>query len=252
MPWSVFTDGGGPAAALAWAKAVLAKIGAPDSIGNEQFLYDWEVSEGGGGAFNPLNQGPVPGQPQLTTTGSQYGGGAADFASWQAGIEGAADYLSMPLYKDLKADLLANKPAAARTALIASPWASGHYSGDTGVPGSAFSTSPLPNGDNVAALSTAISAQLSSGGGTAQTVGITSAVGSALGGVAGLLGIPTPSSIEKSAYKIVVTGVAMLGGVTLIALGAWRTVSPSVQKVESRVQTQQETAAKAAPLAAVA
>src|SRR5271166_362077 len=95
MAWSIFTDGGGSGAAVTWAQDLLTAIGAPLSAGNVQFVYDWEESEGGGGKYNPLNQGDVSGQPNLTSTGSQYGGGAADFVSWQAGITGAAAYLNM-------------------------------------------------------------------------------------------------------------------------------------------------------------
>lgn len=139
MAWSIFSNGGGDGAALTWAKNLLQADGAPDTPGNEQFIYDWEKSEGGGGKYNPLNQGPVPGHPELTTTGSQYGGGAADFASYSAGIQGAVDYLNMPNYTAVQAALKANDPTAARAALIASPWAASHYGG-----GSAFSNAPLP------------------------------------------------------------------------------------------------------------
>jgi hypothetical protein len=139
MSWSIFHEGGGPGAALTWADDLLTSIGAPKTPGNEQFVYDWETSEGGGGAFNPLNQGPVPGQPQLTTTGSQFGGGAADYASWDAGLRGAADYLNMTAFAPIRQDLIAGQPEAARAALIASPWAASHYNG-----GAAFSSAPVP------------------------------------------------------------------------------------------------------------
>lgn len=139
MPWSIFSDGGGQGAALTWARDLLSRIGAPESASNVQFVYDWEVSEGGGGKYNPLNQGPVPGHPELTTTGSQYGGGAADFASWDAGITGASDYLSFSNFIGIKDALLKGDGAGARSALIASPWAASHYGG-----GSGFSDAPVP------------------------------------------------------------------------------------------------------------
>jgi hypothetical protein len=141
MAWSIFTNGGGDPAAVAWAKALLTKIGAPVTPANTQVIYDWEVSEGGGGKYNPLNQGPVPGAPNLTTTGQQYGGGAADYASVAAGLEGAAAYLSMPNFAAIKQDLIAGNAQGARGAIIASPWAASHYGG-----GSAFATKALPNG----------------------------------------------------------------------------------------------------------
>lgn len=139
MPWSIFTDGGGDGAAKTWAQKLLQADGAPDTPANEQFVYDWERSEGGGGKYNPLNQGPVPGHPELTTTGSQYGGGAADFANYQAGIQGAVDYLNMPNYTAVQAALKAGNANQARSALIASPWAASHYGG-----GASFSNAPLP------------------------------------------------------------------------------------------------------------
>src|SRR5581483_2280122 len=127
MAWSIFKQGGGKGAAVTWANDLLDAIGAPKSAGNVKVIYDWEVSEGGGGRYNPLNQGPVPGHPELTTTGSQYGGGAADYASPAAGIQGAADYLNMPAYAGVLAGLRAGDYSAAQQALIASPWAGGHY-----------------------------------------------------------------------------------------------------------------------------
>lgn len=139
MPWSIFTDGGGNGAALTWAKNLLKADGAPDTPANEQFIYDWEKSEGGGGKYNPLNQGPVPGHPELTTTGSQYGGGAADYANYQAGIQGAVDYLNMPNYTAVQAALKAGNAAEAKAALIRSPWAESHYGN-----GASFSNAPLP------------------------------------------------------------------------------------------------------------
>src|SRR6266498_3794003 len=117
MAWSIFTQGGGKGAAVTWANDLLDAIGAPKSPGNVQVIYDWEVSEGGGGKYNPLNQGPVPGHPELTTTGSQYGGGASDYASWQAGLQGAADYLRMPNFAGIADNLRAGRAQEARTAL---------------------------------------------------------------------------------------------------------------------------------------
>lgn len=139
MAWSIFSDGGGDGAALTWAKQLLKADNAPDTPGNEQFIYDWEKSEGGGGKYNPLNQGYVPGHPELTTSGNQYGGGAADYASYSAGIQGAVDFLNMPNYTAVQSALKANDPTAARAALIASPWAQSHYNG-----GASFNNSPIP------------------------------------------------------------------------------------------------------------
>jgi hypothetical protein len=140
MAWSIFREGGGAAAAVRWGEDELTLLGAPVTPEMVRFFYDWQVSEGGGGKWNPLNQGPVPGKPQLTSTGEQYGGGAADFVSYDAGLQGAYDYLHMPNYTRVLAAILAGNAAAARAALIASPWAASHYDD-----GRSFSNAPLPN-----------------------------------------------------------------------------------------------------------
>lgn len=137
MAWSIFTDGGGKGTAQAWAQSLLQAIGAPVTPATTQVVYDWEVSEGGGGQYNPLNQGPVPGHPELTI--SSRGGGSADYKSYAAGLQGAADYLSMSNFQAIKKALVAGNADAARAAIIASPWAGSHYGN-----GSAFSTEPLP------------------------------------------------------------------------------------------------------------
>jgi hypothetical protein len=202
VPWSIFTQGGGQGAALTWARDLLRKIGAPLSAGNQQFVYDWETSEGGGGKFNPLNQGPVPGQPQLTTTGSQFGGGAADYASWQAGLTGAADYLAMPNFAAIADDLRAGQPQAARAALIASPWAASHYGGGAG-----FSDAPLPG------KATALPPAGDAGGlGTAPGLNLNPLDG---------FGIPAALTAEATALikEAVLVGPLILGGAALIVLG---------------------------------
>jgi hypothetical protein len=146
VAWSIFSQGGGSGAALTWAQDLLKRLGAPLTAGNEQMVYDWETSEGGGGQYNPLNQGDVPGDPSLTSTGSQYGGGAADYVSWDAGLTGAADYLAMPAYAGVLAGLVSNDPKAAETALWDSPWAASHYGY-----GSAWSDAALPGKASVLA-----------------------------------------------------------------------------------------------------
>jgi hypothetical protein len=127
QPWSIFQQGGGPEAAVGWAQQALKMIGAPVTPGNVQFMYDWEKSEGGGGAYNPLNQGPVPGQPNLTSSGQQFGGGAANYDNWQSGLKGFQAYMNMPAYAGVRDSLIKNDPAGARSALWASPWAASHY-----------------------------------------------------------------------------------------------------------------------------
>lgn len=220
MAWSIFTDGGGSGAALTWAQDLLKRIGAPQTAGNEQFIYDWEVSEGGGGKYNPLNQGPVPGNPSLTTTGQQYGGGAADFKSWAAGLTGAADYLAMPAYQGVADALRSNQPEAARSALVASPWAASHYGY-----GSSFSGQALPGKASA----------LAAGGGAAGSA--TSGGGGALGALANL-----PSTLSH----IAIVGPIVLVGGALVVAGAMKATGAGRKAGQAA-----ETVSKAAPAAAV-
>lgn len=127
MSWSIFSDGGGDAAATTWAVQLLEALGAPVNSSNVNFIYQWEQSEGGGGEYNPLNQGTVPGNTSLTNSGNQYGGGSANYVSWNAGITGAVDYLHMSNYTKVLAGLMAGDGNAAKVALWNSPWASSHY-----------------------------------------------------------------------------------------------------------------------------
>ena len=224
MPWSIFTQGGGSGAAATWAQDLLGSASQEwgvnvDTPGNEQVIYDWEVSEGGGGQYNPLNQGPVPNHPELTTTGSQYGGGAADFASIPAGIQGAIDYLDMPNFAGIKAALEQNNPAAARQAIIASPWAASHYNG-----GSSFSSSPLPGQANAITGSSTSPATLT---------------GFSIPGLGGISSGIT-SDIKTAAGYVLAIG----GGVALVVLGVFKTANPG--------KSVSQTVSQAAPLAALA
>lgn len=130
MAWSIFREGGGDNVAVAWAQQLLTKLNVPVTPGNTEFIYQWEKSEGGGGKFNPLNTGGVYGHPELTTTGEQYGGGANDFASWDAGLIGSAINIQTPgpdNYPAIIQALKNNDPAGARRALWNSGWAASHY-----------------------------------------------------------------------------------------------------------------------------
>jgi len=222
MAWSIFTDGGGNGAALTWAQDLLKQIGAPLTPGNEQFVYDWEKSEGGGGKFNPLNQGPVPGHPNLTTTGSQFGGGAADFASYGAGLQGAADYLAMPNFRAIKKDLKSNDPVAARNALWNSAWAGSHYGH-----GSLWADDPIPG------KATALP------GNSTQTDSVTTKLTQTfLGTILKGLGFDTSNIGE-----VLERGALIIFGAILILIGVIRLVDTSKVK---------QTVKKAAEVAAVA
>lgn len=231
MPWSIFTQGGGQGAALTWAEDLLRKIGAPETEGNKQFVYDWEVSEGGGGAYNPLNQGDVPGHPELTTSGSQYGGGAADYASWGDGLQGAADYLGMSSYAGIEADLQANDPEAARSALWQSGWASSHYGY-----GSAFSDAAIPG--HASALPPDAAGSTKSGGSGFEWWNPFSWASSAAHTAASDIQSAEVSAAETLAKDLagaMLVGVFVIAGLALVVVGAARATghkaAPSVAPV---------------------
>lgn len=237
MAWSIFTQGGGPGAALAWADDFLTAAGLPDDPPDEQFVYDWERSEGGGGANNPLNQGPDPNNPALSG-GSQYGGGASDYASIPAGIQGAVDYLNMPDYADVKAALADSDYAAAAKALWDSPWAGGHYGY-----GSAWSTDPVPGQPStITAAPTAgptDTAPAGTGGATATLTGW---------GPGGVL--PGSNPLSPKTYKNIGAYVALVAtGMGLCVMGAWKIANPN-QSLRASLSSTAGQAAAAAPLLA--
>lgn len=203
-PWSIFTQGGGPGAAATWADDALREIGAPLKTDNEQFIYDWEVSEGGGGAYNPLNQGPDPNHPNYTSTGSQYGGGAANYTSWQTGLKGTKDYLNMPAYSSIRDDLRSDNPVQARTDLINSPWAGSHYGG-----GSGFSDAALPGKKSA----------LSPAGGNVTNAQTTSFL-SSLGGIGAVASDFGSADFWERAALIIFGGLLILVGIIILALPA--------------------------------
>lgn len=222
MPWSIFREGGGDANAVAWAKQLLTMIGAPVTPGNTEFIYQWEKAEGGGGKYNPLNQGPVPGHPELTTTGQQYGGGAADFASWQAGLQGAVDYLNMPYYTKVLSNLKSNNPTAARSALWASPWASSHYGygknwPNVPLPGNSTPTLDFSATTSPADVTTAAASSASDP---------TCAVGFNTSGVKIPLGVWNPSIgggnycfLSKTGARALIGGVVLGAGIVITGVG---------------------------------
>jgi hypothetical protein len=207
-PWSIFQQGGGQGAAATWADDLLREIGAPLNQGNEQFIYDWEVSEGGGGWYNPLNQGDDPSNPSLTSTGSQYGGGAANYNNWNAGLKGSKDYLAMPDYSQIAVDLKSSDPTSARTDLIQSPWAGSHYDWGAG-----FSNAPLPGKKSVLKGSGPIDAN-------------TTSVVSGLTGAGNLISDLGSADFWERAGLIIFGAILIIVGIIILALpGATKAAS---------------------------
>lgn len=213
MAWSIFTQGGGPEVAVGWATQFLKKIGAPVTPGNIEFVYQWEKSEGGGGKFNPLNQGVVQGHPELTTSGTQYGGGAADYASWDAGLQGAYYYLHYSNYKNVLSNLVNNNPAAARQALWASPWAESHYGY-----GSNWYFGTIPNGTAI------LPGSDSSGSGEASTGDGTDATTTAAENCAWNLKFPVAGStcVLTNREARVLLSLTLMG--MAVFIGLWGTI----------------------------
>ena len=191
MAWSIFTNGGGPLVAVGWAKQFLQYIGAPVTPGNVEFVYQWEKSEGGGGQYNPLNVGPLSGHTDLLVpgdTGSHFGGGAADYNSWQSGLLGAKYGVELPAYSSVLKNLRSNNPTAARAALWASPWAASHYGyGSNWYFGAVPSGAPVLPGPGVGSTG-------GSGGGTTETL------------------IPGPNHGETCAWKLTLPSIGPVGG----------------------------------------
>jgi hypothetical protein len=139
VPWSIFSQPGGQRQAVWFAGALLRAVGAPVTPGNLQVIYDWEVSEGSGGWYNPLNGGDFGG---LSVSGQQYGGGANNYPSLAVNVRAMAGILLNDTqygYGAVVSALRANLPYAARAAIWDSDWAASHYGY-----GSSFSGAPLP------------------------------------------------------------------------------------------------------------
>jgi LysM repeat protein len=139
VPWSIFSQPGGQRMAVAFSGALLRAIGAPVTRGNLQVIYDWQVSEGSGGWYNPLNGGDFGG---LSVSGQQYGGGANNYPSLAVNVRAMAGILLNDTqygYGAVVSALRANNPSAARQAIWASQWAASHYNW-----GGSFSSDPLP------------------------------------------------------------------------------------------------------------
>lgn len=214
MAWSIFQQGGGQGAAVTWAEKLQTALGITPNPVDTQFIYDWEVSEGGGGAYNPLNQGPVPGHPELTTTGSQYGGGAADFASWDAGVQGAVDYIQgMGSYSGVLKGLQDQNYQEAQQALFNSGWASSHYGY-----GSLWSTAAVPGTGTPLPINLTGSPGSSKGTGSPNSSGNGApSASSSPFSIWNLAGIPDPIDALERLGLILLGAALILLGIYLLA-----------------------------------
>jgi LysM repeat protein len=140
VPWSIFNQPGGQAQAVGFARALLRALGAPTTPGKLQVIYDWQVSEGSGGWYNPLNGGDFGG---LAVSGQQYGGGANNYPDLSTNVRAMAGILlNDPQYGygAIVSALRGGSSSAARAAILDSEWAASHYGY-----GASFSDAPLPS-----------------------------------------------------------------------------------------------------------
>ena len=86
--------------AVAWAEAILAGLGAPQTAANVNSLVDWMDQEGGGGVNNPLNVANASG-----ATGTINSAGVNDFGSPQAGVAATVARLENPFASTIVAAL---------------------------------------------------------------------------------------------------------------------------------------------------
>jgi hypothetical protein len=230
MAWSIFTQGGGKGSAVTYAQDLLQSLGVPQSTQNVQFVYDWEVSEGGGGAFNPLNVGPYEG---LATTGQQYGGGAADYPSYSASIKAVTDLLNKS-YPTIVTALKSSSYSGAEQALWASPWAGSHYGY-----GSMWSTetppgaTPINLGGNVPPSTTAPTQTQTTS--LIPGISVSKLVESAINQILKMLGLGNLKDMAQRLGLIILGFVLVIVGIRILSSGSGKqaiTVKTSSEKEE--------------------
>lgn len=127
--------------ATAWATAILAAIGAPNSQSNVTSLTDWFNQEGGGGANNPLNTT----QPGFGATNSINSLGVKSYATPADGVAATAATLKSGLYPGIVNALKSGSGLvgidSSQVASELSTWSGGHYS-TVGGSGGAAASSP--------------------------------------------------------------------------------------------------------------
>ncbi len=205
----------------------------PQTANNDAVLTAWMEAEGLSSFSyrNPLNT-------TQREPGASYGAGSvAHYPDWQTALKGTMDALASgggQWYAAIRNDLASNAPAG-QTAhdIEASPWAGGHYGA---VP-------PAYTGGNIERILgdpnfTPSGLSAPGAGTTAQLTGIDLNPLNWWGDIT--------SGVQKDVAKIVVTGAFLAGGITLVVLGAWRSVSPSAR---ARIVDTGKTAATAAALA---
>jgi hypothetical protein len=123
--------GGGPGSATvigtgqgqAFARSVLATIGAPQTPANIQSIMGWIQREGGGGANNPLNTTlSMPGATDFNSVGVK------NYSSISVGILATAKTLLGGGYSDVVSALKSGQGLCGRSWSGLSTWSGGGYS----------------------------------------------------------------------------------------------------------------------------
>jgi len=190
-----------------WAQTVLQNAGLPTTPNNVLNVTRWMVSEEPAASWyhnnNPLNI-------------NSQGTGSDTFPSLTASAAETANYLNMPNYTGIKAALAANAPFSQfEAAVIASPWASGHYNG------ALFSGTPA-----TVQAGTGIELTPGSGGtGGAVDAGSTAPPGTCGAGSKGiqldvLKSVPLVGSVAPSVTIFNACQVKAIAGGLLVGLGA--------------------------------
>ena len=114
-----------------WARALLSLVGAPQTKANIDGIIAWEIAEGGGfgnqASYNPLNLNPGPGANWPGHNAS----GAWAFPNAQSGLAETATYLRMSNFSGILSALRSGRSEhSLLEAIVNSPWAGSHYSGN--------------------------------------------------------------------------------------------------------------------------
>ena len=180
-----------------WAATVLTNAGLPATPNNVLNVVRWMASEEPPGSWynnnNPLN---------INAAGT----GSDTFPSLTASAAETATYLNMPNYVGIKAALASNAPFPTfMNAVVASPWASGHYNGG----GSFFTGTPAK-----VQAGTGVTLTPGSGGTAATTTGGVTC--GEKGGGASILGLHLGTTCQLKAL----TGGLLVGlSVPILMLG---------------------------------
>lgn len=103
---------------------VLRGIGAPVNDLNLSVLRAWQRAEGGTSSWNPFNTTmPAKGATRYGSNSA----GVKNYTSREQGIDATVRTIKQGYYRNVVAALKQSNPTGAIAAIIASPWAGGHY-----------------------------------------------------------------------------------------------------------------------------